>query len=128
LSCSFFPLRQFDPRLHQMPFPVERSADAGLAFLCDARVDLRQLFFVQQEFSGPRGVRDEVRRGSAERVNVGAQQIRLAVFHQDVGIRELDFACSQCLDLPSGQRDARLKRVEQLILVACSFVLRDGIV
>ena len=45
---QLFSLCQFDPRFHQMPFPIKGSADAGLAFLCDARVNLRQLFFVQQ--------------------------------------------------------------------------------
>ena len=45
---QLFSLCQFDPRFHQMPLPVEGSADAGLALLCDAGVDLRQLFFVEQ--------------------------------------------------------------------------------
>ena len=45
---QLLPLCQFYPRFHEMPLPVKGSADAGLAFLCHTRANLRQLFFMQQ--------------------------------------------------------------------------------
>jgi len=42
-----FTLSEFNAGLDQMPFPVERRANTGLAFLRDPGIDLCEFFFVQ---------------------------------------------------------------------------------
>ena len=61
-----------------------------------------------------------------ERRDVGADQPRLALLDPGIGVRDVDLAGADRLDLGAGQGDARLERLVDRELVAGSSVEGDG--
>ena len=87
LVVSLFALRKGDSGFHQVALPVQAGTDAGFSLGLGGDEDFGQLFFVQQQFAGACGIGHEMRGRGLQRGNLRAQQPRLAVFYQHVGIR-----------------------------------------
>ncbi len=98
-----------------------------MALLLGAREDLGDLLAVQQQLAGPRRVGDLVGAGGVERHDMAAQQPRLAVLDQDIGVGELGLAGAQALDLPAGQHQARLEGLVDVVLEARLLVQGDDV-
>jgi len=113
--------------LHSVALPVELERHAGVPLVLGAREDLGDLLAMQQQLAGPCRVGDLVGAGGVERHDMAAQQPRLAVLDQDIGIGQLGLAGAQALDLPAGQHQARLEGLVDVVLEARLLVQGDDV-
>ena len=65
--------------------------------------------------------------GGIQRQDVRAQQPRLAVFHQYIGIGQVSFTHTQTFDFPATERHASFERIRQLIVKTGTPIAGDDV-
>src|SRR5262245_7064776 len=104
---------------------VDPQRNQGQAALGDLASEAADLASVEQQFAITLGIVIGVGAMTVG-ADVAAEQPDLVVSHRRIRVLESDQAGAKRLDLGPPQHESRLDRLEDLVLVPCTPVARDG--
>ncbi|MNV74971.1 hypothetical protein D3C71_1682290 [compost metagenome] len=119
-------LGQRDLGLDQAVLPVQVQRHQGVALLLDLADQALDLFLVQQQLLGACGVGAHVGRSGAQRIDLAADKVQLAVLDDHVAVGQLDLAFAQGLDFPAVQDHARFVAFLEEVVVSRFFVVGNA--
>ena len=121
----FLALGQTDFAFHSPVLPVQRQGDGRIALPFDGAHQAGNFQLVEEQFSGALGIRRNVSGGRGEGVDERAEEPRLTVFQQHIGIAQLDLAGADAFDLPALEGNTGLEPFLDEIIVEGFLVLGD---
>jgi len=122
----FFTGRDANFHLGFATLPIERNRHNGFAFPVNKAGQPVQFAAVQQQLSRARRARFDMRTDGWQRIDTAANELRLAIAHEHVAVRELHTPLTERFHLPAFQRDTGLEPVFDLVIEARALVQGDG--
>ena len=122
----FFTFRHADFTFDAAVQKMQIERNQRVAGTLDFADQLADFSLVEQEFAGAYRIRVDMGGGGRQGADMGAEQVNLAIAHDDIGLFQLHASVADGFDYPAVQDDTRFEALLDKVVVKSFSIVNNG--